>query len=188
MPVIAIHIQMLYNNMMSRFLLAGLTLIGSVMLPLAAHAYMSPEEVLYEEGTSGRFVPPPPSKRETADRKAAQQEQSAQRRAREQAAAFGSGSSMQSSSQAAHEAAPEPTDVTDEPVTLTPEQMRDQRILDRIKEAQLRAAFGGDDETLHGGAPLSETGPATVLITLAIAGAIGETWRRVRKAENTFEN
>jgi len=76
---------------------------------------------------------------------------------------------------------------------LTTEELREQRLLERIRQQQLdaqRAAqYGwmtaglGAGETLHSGAPLSETGPATVLIVLAIAGAIGETWRRVRKAE-----
>lgn len=71
--------------------------------------------------------------------------------------------------------------------SLTTEELREQRLLERIRQQQLDAqrswAAMGGQETLHSGAPLSETGPATVLLVLAVAGAIGETWRRVRRAE-----
>lgn len=84
--------------------------------------------------------------------------------------------------------------------TDTPAQQEDARAaLDPVSQRLLmraeaqratveRAAFvqslmGEANGDLHSGAPLADTGPATVFVTLAIAGAIGETLRRVRKKE-----
>ena len=51
------------------------------------------------------------------------------------------------------------------------------------RAALIQSLMGEANEDLHSGAPLADTGPATVFITFAIAGAVGETLRRVRKKE-----
>lgn len=53
------------------------------------------------------------------------------------------------------------------------------------ERAALVQSLVGDttNNTLHSGAPLADSGPATVFVTLAIVGAVGETLRRVRKKE-----
>lgn len=207
--------------MMSKFLLAAGILASSILSPLTAHAYLSPEEVLNDEDFSATYYSPPPSNRATSEAVKAQQERSAQRRAAEQAALEKEGEDADE--EELHGAADDEEDTDDDSASdlqaliealqglqddeqpaeednddadtaaLTTEELREQRLLERIRQQQLDAARAaqyawmtggaGNGETLHSGAPLTETGPATVLITLIVAGAIGETWRRVRRAE-----
>lgn len=199
--------------MMSTYLFAA-GMIGSLMMPLAAHAYVMPEEVLDEGDFSTRFFEPPPSRRDMEAVAEEQRLRSAQRREAEQAAIM---PQPEPTEEVMRGAAPEQS-MSDSDIQKlidaiqqlqesgnssaaetdsvpSSENMRDQRALERIKvqreaaEAAEREAYYrmlvGDStkEALHSGAPLSETGPATVLITLAIAGAIAETYRRVRKSE-----
>lgn len=194
--------------MMYRSLLAIVTLMSAAAMPLTAHAYLTPDEVLYEDDFSARFYEPPPSAREVDAVAEQQRLNSAQRREAELAALNES-----EDDETTHAAAPDEEPAEEEnaggmsdldqlldalerlqeiqgaaPAATATRSSEEERLLQRLKdreEQDTRDAWlnsiGG--ETLHSGAPLSETGPATVLITLAIAGAIGETWRRVRRAE-----
>lgn len=189
--------------MMSRFLLTIVSLLSSAIMPLTAHAYLTPDQVLDDEDFSARFYEPPPSKREIDDVVREQQERSAERREAEWAAAH------PEEEDATHEAAPdeEMTDedsdiedlikaleqynsdqaaadeeVADDSVTLTAGEKRDMRLLERLRGRDAADVIAAQ-ETLHSGAPLTPTGPTTVLVTLAVAAAIGETWRRVRKID-----
>ncbi len=199
--------------MMSKLLLSIAYTLSSAFLPLTAHAYLTPDQVLDDEDYSARFYEPPPSKREINDVVRKQQEASAARRQAEWDAAH--------PEEETHEAAPdeeatneEPSDIEDlikaleqynndqaaaedteddgDSVVLTAGEKRDLRLVERLRDRQMTEsddrytawlATQGGGKTLHSGAPLTGTGPATVLVTLAIAAAIGETWRRVRKAD-----
>lgn len=198
--------------MMHPTLLTIATLVSVAAVPLTAHAYLTPDDVLYEGDFSARFFEPPPSKRELESIVEQQQKVSADRRAAEQAALNGA---EEEPEEPTRPAAPEEEPAGDGEMSdldalldalerlqeiqnggeATPsETVRDaeeERLLRRIQmreaasdEASYQAwlnSIGG--ETLRSGAPLTETGPATVLVTLAVAAAIGETWRRVRKAD-----
>lgn len=188
--------------MMSRLLIALGIMLSSSLSPVIAYAYVTPEEALDDENFTTNFFTPPPTPRSAKEIAAEQQERSAQRRAAEQAALNPPSSPASSvDDEETHSAAPdEESDddiqklidalnelqndeaMPDDDENLTAEELR---LLQRIREQQVSGnlSAGNRDEVLHSGAPLSDTGPATILITLAIAGAIGETWRRVRKAE-----
>ncbi len=180
--------------MMFRSLFSFGILTSIMVLPTAAHAYITPEELLYEDDFSLRFLDEPPSRREIQAAAARQAAESAARREAEQESAFGGSSSSASSitpvidpaDDDLHGAAPvEPTGDS----TLTPEELRDQRALERIRdnaaqesyEAQLRAL--GMDETLHSGAPLSDTGPATWIVSFVVIAAMALTFKKVRSLE-----
>lgn len=197
--------------MMFRPLLTIVTLMSVVAMPLTAHAYLTPDDVLYEDDFSARFFEPPPSKRTLSSVVEQQQMRSAQRREAELAAL---NEPEPEEEETMHGAAPEEESSgsggggggsgdydelldalerlqnmqNNAATTTTTRDAEDERLLQRLRDREAQEnreawtqAFGG--ETLRSGAPLSETGPATVLVTLLIAGAIGETWRRVRKAE-----
>jgi hypothetical protein len=195
--------------MMLRHLpLAGLMTVLT-LAPLSAAAYVTPDEALDDETYTTRFYEPPPSTREIDEQVEAQRLRSAERRDAEQDAIK---PQPEPTEEELHEAAPEEEEETDidklielikaiqgassssassAPAVPFAEDPVTQRLFLRLqaqKEAAARQDFiqnllGGEGETLHSGAPLTETGPATVLVTLAVAGAIGETWRRARKAE-----
>jgi|GEM_PF-2890564 len=186
------------------FLHLGLVL-ASITVPLTVHAeYVPPDDVLYDEEFSTRFYNPPPTKRDVQDVKTTQRETSAARRESEQAALWGT-----AEDDTTHAAAPEEPKASDsgtdpdmaaileklealengqnEP---TAEDIRKERILNRIEVQQAQASYDahlkaliGSQQTLHSGAPLSDTGPATVIVVLLLAGAGFETLRRVKKAE-----
>jgi hypothetical protein len=187
--------------MMGRIPLRLGILLWSFALPVVAHAYITPEEALNDSNFTTQFFTPPPSPRTTQDVVQQQQDRSAQRRAAEQAAIMPQSSSASSDDTQLHDAAPDQaggttTDtsggVTQDPSTMTEDQLRDARLLERIKADQMAAAQQAalqallGNQTLHSGAPLAHTGPATFVVALAIVAAIGETWRRVRKAEKTM--
>lgn len=79
--------------------------------------------------------------------------------------------------------------------TVTEEDERDARTLQRIRlqqeQARIRAqvaeemrlARESDGETLHSGAPLADTGPATLLAAMAVLAAVIVTLRWVRGME-----
>ncbi len=191
--------------MIRHLLLTGLLLAGTVS-PLTAEAYLEPEDVLDDESLTTRFFAPPPSNRETADQVRKQQEESAARREAEQAAL--KEPAAEPAEEDLHGAAPEEESTDLEALIKALQELQgasssstaggddavNQRLLERIQarqEADQRAALLqqllGDDQTMHSGAPLSDTGPAAVLTVLAMAGAVGETWRRVRKAQKATQ-
>lgn len=215
MPItIVFHTIILYHIMMHRPLLTIASLVSLAAMPLTAQAYLTPDEVLYEDDFSARFYDPPPSPREVDAIAEQQRINSAKRREAELAALNADDDEDETMRAAApDEETSEETggsagDLdalldalerlqaiqgnTNATAGADADVLRDaeeERLLRRLRdreEAEARAAwlnsFGG--ETLHSGAPLSETGPASVLVTLAAAGAIGETWRRVRKADH----
>ena len=188
--------------MMSRITLR-LALSLVLLAPMQVHAYLEPEDVLYDD--SNIYVSPPPNARSAADAQRAQQERSAARRAAEWEELF---AEEESAEEPVHAAAPEePTDEADqseleaileklnelENAEETDASRREQRILERIEEEQLRRKYGlsgdgevlGGNETLHSGAPLSDTGPATVVALLALVAACAWTMWKVKQAEST---
>jgi hypothetical protein len=192
--------------MMIRLLSAAGLMTALTLTPLGAAAYVTPDEALDDTNYTTRFYDPPPSTRETQAMVEQQRITSEERRNAELQAVMPQPEATEE--EPTHEAAPEEeqTDL-DKMIELlqllqnsssassapaSPElDPATQRLLLRIqaqKDAAARQDFiqellGDDGETLHSGAPLTESGPATVLVTLAIAGAVGETWRRARKSD-----
>lgn len=191
--------------MMSSLLLAIVTLLSVAAMPHTAHAYLEPDDVLYDDDFSLRFFDPPPSARETQAIAEQQRLNSARRREEAQAALL---AEQEAEKEETHAAAPEEggeeeADAGELEALLEALQRlqeeqdgganaagtttaEEDRLLERLRDREEQEAreawlhsFGG--ETLHSGAPLTDTGPATVILTLVVAGAIGETWRRVRK-------
>lgn len=194
---------------MIRHLAATGTLLSLVLSPAVALAYVTPDEGLNDDTLTTRFFAEPPSKRDIEDIQKQQQLTSAERRAAELKAVM---PQPAQAPEELHSAAPEepqsdldkmieliqllqnnqaqsqPTTQTDARAELDPVS---QRLLIRA-EAQAAAAeraaliqsiVGSNEESLHSGAPLAESGPATVLTVLALAAAGAETWRRARKTE-----
>lgn len=164
--------------MSSTQILRALTLT-TLLIPGVAFAYLSPEEVLSSDQNAG-FYDPPPSPREAEAAQAAQQSSDAERRRLEQEALFQKSSmSSAGSDDALHGAAPE----TD-PASLS---TTDQRILERVKAQQMqaeieaRAQVLASQQSLHGGAPLANSGPASIVIAFVMAGAgIWTIWKARR--------
>lgn len=192
--------EFMYNTMMSRITLQ-LALSLALMLPMQAHAYLSPEDVLYDD--SGIYVAPPPNARSAADVQRAQQERSAARRQAEWEALF---ADQEDEEEPVHAAAPEEPAEEDEQTQLeailqklseleeaenSDESRREERILERIEEEQLRQRYGlsnggqvlGGNEVLHSGAPLSDTGPGLILSLVTLLGASAWTLWKARKLE-----
>lgn len=197
--------------MMTSFLLSAGILLASMMLPLSAHAYVSPEEALYDD--SYRFFEPPPSTRETKERAAAQRETSAERRERELQAAIEESKQAQEPTIAATDDEDEPlygaapTDASSpqleeifqelqelKELQNSPEARAQRRLLERIEQSRLeddlRSAASlhvpGYGEPLRSGAPLADTGPATVIGAVVIGAAGLWTWRRARNNAKAF--
>ena len=194
--------------MMHRKILTVGLLIG-LMLPLPTAAYVTPEEVLNDDDFSTRFVEPPPSRRDISKIKEEEARVIAERRAAELAAIQGNGLPAEEDDVAVptdedlHEAAPdneegglgEILNAIDELKNkeVDAAELRDERMLQRIKlqqeQAKLRAQLPLEiqrlmnGESLHSGAPLSDTGPATVGAFLLLGAAITWTIRRVRRME-----
>lgn len=188
--------------------LSTIGLLIAVVLPVHALAYVAPEDALNDKTYTTRFYDPPPTQRDTNDRQAEQQRISAERRDAELAKI-----KPVAEEEPMHAAAPTKDTATDIDTmielmhllqgntnTQAPVTTEDARVsLDPVTkrlliraEAQHAAAerasliqsiMGSTNGTLHSGAPLADTGPTTVFITLAIVGAVGETLRRVRKKE-----
>jgi hypothetical protein len=209
--IVKMH-KILYNTMMSRLTITtALSLLCSAIMPITAHAYLTPDEVLNDGDFSVRFYEPPPSKREIEEVAREQQERSAERREAEQAALEKEGETEAETDDGLHEAAPEEEDSdlealikaleewqasqnegggSEEEGTDSTVNAEEQRLLERIRDredderaAAYQAWVNGQQGELHGGAPLSETGPKTVIAVLITALAVGETWRRVKKMD-----
>lgn len=178
-----------YNTLMSSRSLRRLlpiALAAGCMLPAAAGAYMTAEDVLLN---SDFYLPP--SMRESEDRIARQSAVSAERRTREQEESF------------VHAAAPEeiPAEETDEgweeeENTETEETaglsgsdlelLRTIRLLDRITDRQRVLQYGAPqaNDVLHGGAPaLAPTGAGAWLAATTMIGAVAWTMRRAKRSE-----
>lgn len=189
----------LYNTMMSyKHILHSLALALLVM-PTGALAYMTPEEVLTSD-ENARFFDPPPNQRNTRAIADAQASSAAARRAAEQEALFGNSSSA-AADEELHGAAPDESD--DELLQQLLDQLSeqgaaddtsalsaaDQRILDRVRDRQLelqieqQAQVLASQQSLHGGAPLSDTGMGTTIAIATLAGAGFWTLWRARKME-----
>lgn len=195
--------------MMIRQLATTGTFLSLVLLPLGAQAYVTPDEGLNDDTLTTRFYAEPPTKRELQDIQTQQQLTSAERRAAELKAVM---PQPEPTPEEMHNAAPEePQSDLDKMIELiqllqnnqtqnapaSPADARaaldpvSQRLLIRAqaqsaaaeRAALIQSIVGTNEESLHSGAPLTESGPATVLTVLALAAAGAETWRRARKTE-----
>ena len=192
--------------MMQRSLSLIVLTLG-LLVPVAAGAYVTPEDMLEEGTMSTRFFTPPPTAREAESIVEAQNKRAAERRAAQMSSVVGNGISSSSASskasEATHEAASELTGIEaliqalqgltgTAGATETPLATEDQRIIERIRaqqeEEERNAAYEqygwSDGETLHSGAPLSDTGPATTIALLVIAAAVTFTILRAWNMEH----
>lgn len=136
-----------------------------------AHAYVTPEQMFSDDQI---FVEPPPNARNAKAARAAQdaqhdaQQSSAVAEPDEENDVPATIDTIDDLHGAAEDEQTEPT--------LTADERRDQRILDRIDNNTVLHAAGS--ETLHSGAPLADTGMGTIIAMLAGACAIGFTLRK----------
>ncbi len=189
---------MMYNTLMSSKHFIRLGLVAALLIPSIAVAYTSPEETLTDDNNAAFFFSPPPHGGAAAlDRVAEQQASAAARRAEEQAKLFvKKTSSSASSASSMHAAAVEEvssddatltTDETDTSTIPTDEELRDQRILERVKARQIAEEAGGSqsDAALHSGAPLIPSGPATDVSIALLLAVAGWTMYRARQSEKS---
>ncbi len=156
-------------------------LLGTLLIPGAALAYLSPEEVLSSDQNAGIYFDRPPTPRQAQAAQAAQQSSDAARRKAEQDALMMTSSASSSSvDDTLHSAAPVDGSTTSLSAT-------DQRILERVKADQMRAEIEAraqvlaSQQSLHGGAPLANSGPASTTIAFLLAGAgIWTIWKARR--------
>lgn len=160
--------------MMTRTLLTAATLALGLGMTAPAFAYTTPEEALEDGNFSVQYYEKPPTAREAAQRQQEQQERSAAQRAAQQEALF-----ADDEEELMRAAAPDGMAQSDWEALLNAirnlddgsTDARDARLLERInaqQAAQLHALT--TQETLHSGAPLSETGPATMAGVLLLLG------------------
>lgn len=160
---------MWYNGeMVFRSLRIGLALLA-LSLPLPASAYILPEDAL----ENNLFVPP--THTEAPARMRRQKNESAERRSREQEEYFA----------AQHPEPPEEEDFASvkSPAEVLPtddepsdaEILRTARMLDRIERSQADIYA---PRILRGRAPVTDTGPTTLLLAIPFLAAAGWTWRR----------
>lgn len=177
-----------------RILLSFLLL--ATLVPVPAHAYLTPEEVLEE----GDFVEPPPNARGAKAARQAQEATYDERAAAEAANGItdteaaeedGPGAPGSDTIDDLHGSAEEDEVIDWTTSDASAQERRDDRVLDRVERNRLDdMARGGEvilhgsapDEQLHGGAPLAPTGPGTIAAVLAIAAAVGLTLRKALKA------
>lgn len=162
-----------------RTLLTLLTLL--TLVPLPTHAYVVPEDML----ESGDFFTAPPNARGAKAARAAQEAEYDARKAEDEAA---EAEHLSNTIDDLHGAAPtdEVIDWIPDGSTLTPEERRDARVLDRVKRTRLEGKNDNGEilrgsaptEPMHGGAPLAPTGMGTVVLLLSGAAAIGYTLRK----------
>lgn len=165
-----------YHTLMTRISLSiASTLIG-LSMPLAALAYMTPEQVLLSESM---YLPP--RTRESQDRVERQRQVSANRREQEQEEAF-----------AIQNPPDEPERVEDlqpaAPVegALTADDrslLRTLRLLQRADNHQrdMRVMQYAGDHRLRGAPPLAPTGAGSVAISIVMVGAVVWTMRRAKR-------
>ncbi len=187
----------MYNNPMTHTnTLRCLTLLALVM-PTMTLAYTSPEEVL-SSGNNAQYFNPPPTARDALATQQAQQSSDAAVRNAAQAAILPSSAVSSTPTDAAHGAAP-----TDQSALLqqlmnalgqkSSVSTADQRALDRIHQQQYDAQVQADammivaqnGGMLHSGAPLSQSGPGTVVSLLVLMLAGVWTFWKARKMEKT---
>ena len=159
--------------MLRRRSIIALSTLVALVLPLVAHAYAEPEEVLFEED----FLMPA-TNRQAEERARAQAEESRMRRDQEQAKIF------------AEQHPPQEDDIETILSTLTQaienvrekdtgqDARRNERLFERV---ELRRSTVG--ETPNSGAPLVGTGPESTLATMVILTATGWTLWRARQME-----
>ena len=192
----------MYNTMMTpkTYFLIGVTALA-LMHPLVAGAYVSPEDVLLQDSFMNNFTPPP-SARTAAARTAEQDRLALQQRQAAQAAYFSSqhaAAAATSSSTAGQAGSASSTnaDLQDVLNSLqqtidglrgdqnTEEAKRTARLLGRIQDNQ--QSLSGD-ATMHSGAPLTSSGPATIFTIALLGGAMLYTMRRAKGSEQqTFQ-
>ena len=159
--------------MLRRGSLIALSTPSALALPLAAHAYVGPEEVLFEE----EFLMPA-TNRQAEERARAQAEESRMRRDQELAKTI------------AEQHPGEEDDLEVILSTLTQaiesirekdtsgEARRNERLFERV---ELRRSTV--DTSINSGAPLIGTGPESALATVVILAAIGWTLWKARRME-----
>jgi len=163
--------------MKTQRLLSGLVTIAALLVPMAASAYLLPEEVLL-----GDELYAPPNAREGRSQVERQAEISGARRQQEQDAAFLLQHPPEPEiEEPEHTSAPEEggyRQLTEADMEL----LRTIRILERV-DARQEILSLTDLSTLHTGAPtpLSPTGAPGVLSALTMLGAVGWTMRRAGK-------
>ncbi|MBI4129491.1 hypothetical protein HY464_02255 [Candidatus Peregrinibacteria bacterium] len=159
--------------MIFRSLRIGFALLA-LGLPFPVSAYLLPEDVL----ENNQYLIPP-THTEAPIRVRKQQKTSEERRNREQATYF----------VAQHPEPPQEEDfigIGDSSETLLhddeevsdAEILRTARMLDRIEKKQLGIY---SPRILRGRAPMVDTGPATLLMTIPFLAAAGWTWRKAGK-------
>lgn len=164
--------EVAYNDVMVlHSLRIGLALLA-LSLPLPASAYILPEDAL----ENNLFLPP--THTEAPGRVRKQQKESADRRDREQEEYFAT----------QHPDPPEEDDFVGmkSPAEVLPnddepsdaEILRTARMLDRIERNQQDISA---PRILRGRAPVTDTGPATLLLAIPFLAAAGWTWRRAGK-------
>ncbi len=148
-----------------------LTLLTAfLLLPTTGHAYLTPEDVLY--GNTGTVDAPPNARGARAARAAQEAEYDARREQDDVDSAPAEEpeeESMEEPDEVLHGAPP-----AEEESALTPEEMR---VLERMRDNDSVILSAPGTEVLHGGAPLADTGPETIIAMLLGACAIGWTLR-----------
>lgn len=201
-----------YTNPMSPKHISFIVSLALLLTPGVAHAYVSPEEVLY----SPEFTPPPTS-RGAEERVEAQRNAAAAHRAAQLETLHGAAGSdanedgitgldpdftdiqeiLEFLRQQENDVTPDPTQYgsapdeeaipVDEENELTRRERLVERVADRIERNADQAIYqqlhgAAPMETLHSGAPLSRTGPGLLLVGTALLAGAGLTLRRPGKA------
>lgn len=165
--------------------------------PLPAQAYLTPEEVLEEED----FVAPPPNARGAKAARAAQEAEYDERMAAdnditaeeeaEEDDGYAPGSDTIND---LHGSADEDEVIDWDTDDESADERHDARVLERVERARLdemargggevilHGSAPGEEDPLHGGAPLAPTGTGTVVAVLAIALSVGVTLRKALKS------
>jgi len=165
---------MLHTNFPSQRVLTALLFTAALLAPMTVAAYLLPEEVLMNENYYA-----PPTAREADLYQSAQMKESARRREAEWEAEY------------ARQHPPEPEVVVveeedthaaaGETGTMDLELLRTIRLLERVDARQDVLEDLWTLPTMHQGAPLSPTGPASVLAAMTMLSAMGWTLKSASK-------
>lgn len=172
--MIVLSSKLEYNTLMVvRMSFAALTAAATLLTPISAQAYATPEEVLFEESF---FLPP--SGRDAKNRVAAQRQQSTERREKDQAEYFAS------------QREPEEPTIEDILAKLTkaieglekntPEARRTDRLVARVE----RRTDGTTGQTIRSGAPLAPTGAGAIIAIVSILAAVGWTLSKAKRVSS----
>lgn len=199
---LAIFIEFLYNTLMTSTHTIRILALSTLFIPSIALAYTTPEEVLNGGGFPPLYTMNPGMTND--ERVAAQQASAAAWRDSEQqknydaqhpaAPAAPAPAADQSSSKGeldkmleVLQALKEVNGGATQTGPLSDEQLRAQRTLARVQQnqlqAQLNAQILASQETLHSGAPLADSGPATWIAFVLMAGAAFWILRSAKKLE-----